>query len=226
MDTVDPGLRFVQLLGRHRDRQPRQHLAPVLAFEQRPLGLGVGIAQFDPHQKAVQLRFGQRKGADLIGGVLGGDDEKRLRQRAGLALDGDLPLLHRFQQGALGLGRGAVDFVGQNQLGENRAGMEHESLALALVHRRAENVRRQQVAGELDALILQTEAARQGVRQGGFAHAGQVFDQQMTARQQAGDGQADGALLAEDDRAHLPDREVQAILQDGRHVNPAGAGRA
>ena len=225
MNPVDPELRFVQLLGRHGNRQPCQQFAPILTFEQCPLGADIRITQFDSHQKAVQLRFRQWKSADLISGILGGDDEKGLRQLAGLAFDGHLPFLHRFQQGALGLGRGAVDFVGQDQLGENRTGMEDEGLTLAFIHRRAQDVRRQQVAGELDALILQTQAASQGVSQSGFAHSGQVLDQQMTACQQTSHGQANGSLLTEDDRTYLSDHEIQAVLQIGSHISPADVDR-
>ena len=40
-------------------------------------------------------------------------------QREALALDRDLRLLHRLQQRALGLGRGPVDLVGQQEVGED-----------------------------------------------------------------------------------------------------------
>jgi hypothetical protein len=54
--------------------------------------------------------------------VLGGDDEEGLGQRAGLAFRRHLALFHGFQQGALGLGRGAIDLVGEHHLGEDRTG--------------------------------------------------------------------------------------------------------
>jgi hypothetical protein len=46
------------------------------------------------------------------------------------ATDGDLAFLHGFEQSGLRLGRRAVDFVGQNHVGKQRAGHELE-LALA-----------------------------------------------------------------------------------------------
>ena len=149
-----------------------------------------------------------------------------VRQLAGLALDGHLPLLHRFQQRALGLGRGAVDLVGQDQLGEDRAGMKHEGFALAFVDGRAKDVGRQQVAGELNALVLQAQTAGQGVGQGGFAHARQVLDQQVAARQQATHGQADGVFLAENGGANLADHQIQSIFESGHRLSPVGADRA
>ena len=38
----------------------------------------------------------------------------------GGACDSDLSFFHRFQQGRLHLGRRAIDFIGQNDVGENR----------------------------------------------------------------------------------------------------------
>jgi limonene-1,2-epoxide hydrolase len=38
-----------------------------------------------------------------------------------LAADGDLVLLHRLEQGGLGLGRRAVDLVGEDDVREDRA---------------------------------------------------------------------------------------------------------
>ena len=63
----------------------REQVAPVGAREQRALRFAVGIAERDAHHEAVELRLGQREGADLLGGVLRGDDEERLGQLARLA---------------------------------------------------------------------------------------------------------------------------------------------
>ena len=52
------------------------------------------------------------------------------RNRSGslcvVSADGDLPLLHRLQQRGLRLGRGAVDFVGEDQVAEDRPLLEYE----------------------------------------------------------------------------------------------------
>lgn len=47
----------------------------------------------------------------------------------------------------------------------------------------------------------QAEQVRQGVRQGGLADPGQILDQQVPPREQAGERQPDLVFLAEDDRA-------------------------
>jgi hypothetical protein len=126
--------------------------------------------------------------------------KKRLRQRSGFALGGHLPFFHGFEQGALRLRGGAVDFVGQQHLREYRAGQEPEIAALAVEDRDAEDVRRQHVAGELDARELESEQAGQGVRQRRLADAGQIFNQQMAFCQQAAEGEAGLRALAEDHR--------------------------
>jgi len=54
--------------------------------------------------------------------------------RQGAAFQGHLAFLHHFQQGGLGLGRCAVDFIGQQQVGEHRPFAQLELLALHVVH--------------------------------------------------------------------------------------------
>ena len=66
----------------------------------------IGVAQLDTHEKAVELRFGQRKGADLVRRILRGNDEEWFEQAAHFAFGSDLPFLHGFEQGALCLERG------------------------------------------------------------------------------------------------------------------------
>jgi len=62
-----------------------------------------------------------------------------------LAVDGDLALAHGFEERGLGLRRRAVDFVGQDDVGEDGAGLEFEGTRALVVHVRAGDVRRQEV---------------------------------------------------------------------------------
>ena len=194
----------------------RDDLAPVHAGQQAALRLRIGITHLDAHQEAVELRFRQRKGADLVCGVLRGDDEERHGQRARRAFYGHLLFLHRLEQRALRLGRGAIDLVRQDHLRKDRAGMEFEFAGFcfntwALIHRHAEDIGGQQVAGELDALELQAQRARQHVRQRGLADTRQILDQQVAARQQARKRETDLFRLAEDDLLGLLDDVVQVL---------------
>ena len=129
-------------------------LAPVAAGEQLALALAVRIAERDAHQEAIELRLGQGIGAELVGRVLGRDDEERHRQRARLALDRDLVLFHRLEQRALRLRPGAVDLVGEEHVREHRPGVKNERFLGPLVDADADQVRRHQVGGELGAREL------------------------------------------------------------------------
>ncbi len=93
-----------QFCGRQARLQLRDHVAPFHAAQQLAFRRRVRVAEFDAHQEAVELRFRQRKGADLVGRILRRDDEERLGQHPRLALDRDLAFFHRLQQSALALG--------------------------------------------------------------------------------------------------------------------------
>ena len=114
----------------------------------------------------------------------------------GDAVVSDLSLGHRLQQGALRLGGGAVDLVGKHHLREHGAAMEAEFRAVAHEDGDADQVGGQQVAGELHALELQPQRARQRVGERGLAHARQVLQQQMATCQHAGQRQPDLPGLA------------------------------
>ena len=79
--------------------------------------------------------------------------------------------------------------------------MKAEGSGLGLEDRHAENIRRQQVAGELQALELQAQGLRQTQRQGGLADTGNVLHQQMAACQEAGQGETDLSGFSEHDAA-------------------------
>ena len=87
---------------------------------------------------------------------------------------------------------------------------EMELLAGAVEHRHADDVGRQQVAGELHALPGEPEHVRERVRERRLADARHVLDQQVAARQQAGEAQPDLPRLAEDDGLERCERAPQA----------------
>ena len=112
MDFENGLLGGFQILANQARLELTQDVPAVLAQQQFPLGLPRGIAQVNPHQETIGLGFGKNKGAGLVAGVLGGDDKEGRRLLAGFPLRAHLPLFHGFQQGALGFGRGPVDFIG------------------------------------------------------------------------------------------------------------------
>ena len=93
-------------------------------------------------------------------------------------------LLHNFKQGTLHFGRGAIDLVGQQQIGEDRAERGVEFAGLLVVDARADQVGRHQVGGELDALEVAADRFRQRLDGHRLGQARHALDQDMPARQQ------------------------------------------
>ena len=146
------------------------------------------VADSNPDEKAVQLRLGEGKGAREILGVLRGDDEERIGQRDGLAVERDLPFVHRFEQRGLRARARAVDLVREEDVREDGAVAEDE-LARALIEDGdAEHIARQEIACELDATEVPSHGPRERAREGGLADAGNVLDQQVAAREQRDQG--------------------------------------
>jgi hypothetical protein len=109
--------------------------------------------------------------------VLGRDDEERFRQRMRDAIERYVLFLHRLEQRALRLWRGAIDLVGEDELRKERSGVEDEALLVAIEDRVAEDVRGQQIARELDAAEIEAEGTRQRVGKRRLADPRDVLDQ-------------------------------------------------
>ncbi len=203
VDGLHLALQLGQFVVRQHGQHAVHHVPPVGACQQHALGCAVGVADGDAHQEPVQLRFRQCKGAQLVVRVLRGNHKEGVREGAGFAFDRHLFFFHGFEQRALRLGAGTVDFVGQQHLGEHGARVEHKGLLAALVHRHPREVAGHQVGRELHARELQAKGARQGVGQGGFPHPRDVFDEQVPAGQQAGHAVLYLGLFAHDHRVKL-----------------------
>ncbi len=167
----------------------------------------LGIAHEDLEHEAVLLGFGQRIGAFLLDGVLRRQHEERIVEAMPHPADGDLALLHGFEQGGLGLGRRAVDFVGEDDVGEQRA---REELELAAAGRAvllddfgAGDVGRHQVGRELDAAEGQRQRPRQGADHQGLGQARHAFQHAMALAEQRDEQFLDDLFLADDDPAQL-----------------------
>ena len=173
----------------------------------------------------VELRLGQRIGPFHLDRVLRGQDEERLFQRIADAGRRDLVFLHRFQQRGLGLGRGAVDLVGEDHVGEDRPLDElHPAAAVAglLEDLGAGDVRRHQVGGELDALELQVEDLGDRADQQRLGQPRRTGDQAVPAGEQADQELMRRLLLADDDLGQLaldPAAALVDLLDDRRSLS-------
>ena len=153
--------------------------------------LRVGIARGQPHEKTVQLRFRQGKGALDLDGVLGGHHQEGLRQGIGHAAFSHLPLLHALQQRALGARRSTVDLVRQQNMGEHRARMKDELCLILPEDAGARDIGRQQIRGELDAGECAADGAGEAACQHCFARAGHILQQHVAAGEHGGEHQID-----------------------------------
>ncbi len=116
-------------------------------------------------------------------------------------------LLHRFEQGGLRLRAGAVDLVGQEDIGEHRAGLEGHFPAAG---RLAEDVGAEDVAGhqvrrELDAAELEGEDLAEGLDHRRLADAGESLQEDMAAAQHAHQDHPVQGPAAKQDLVHLPE---------------------
>ena len=102
--------------------------------------LRVRIAELKREAEPVELRFRQREGSGECSRILGGYEEKRLRQFSGNAVYGDLFFLHRLEKGRLGAGRGSVELVREHCLGFYGARTEYEVLGFRVPYVHAEHV--------------------------------------------------------------------------------------
>jgi len=93
---------------------------------------------------------------------------------------------------------GAIDFVGEDDVGENGAGAEFKLAGFGIVDADAENVAGEQIRCELDALEGAVERFRERLRQGGLADSGNVFDEQVAPREQRDQRELDGVFFAVD----------------------------
>ena len=175
----------------------------AIDFQNLPLLGARRITDLQFQHEAVNLRFGQRIRAFLLDGILRGEHEKRFVELVGLVADGDLFFLHGFEQRALHLGGRAVDFVGENEVGEDRAFARGEAAGLRIVNLRADDVGGQHVRRELQAREFHADARGHGFHGESLGQAGHAFEQDVAVGQQADDQPLGEILLADDDLAEF-----------------------
>ena len=128
--------------------------------------------------------------------------------------------LHGFEQGALHLGRRAVDFVGQHEVGEDGPLLHLEHRLVLVVNHGAHQVGGQQVGRELHALEVQVQHLGQRGDGERFGQARHAFEQDVPAREQADEQAAEQLLLAHHHLAHLG----KYLADEGMVVDGAAGG--
>src|SRR5680860_299635 len=167
-------------LGDRDDRRDLfERVLGVASAQHRKLGCGVGVAHGNARHEPVALRLGKRIRPFHLERVLCGDDGERRAQHMSGAVHGDLAFFHGFEKRRLGFGRSTVDFVADDDVGEDGAWLELELARCLVVGGDAGDVRGKQVGGELNAPYGAVDRFGEGLGKHRLADAGDIFDQQM-----------------------------------------------
>ena len=154
------------------------------------------------HQEAIELGFGQGIGTLLFQRVLGRHDEKDIRQQIGLAADRDLPFGHGFEQCRLHLGRGAIDFIGQNQIVEQRSALELKAGVLGTIDFGTGEIGRQQIRGKLNAVKTPLNTVTEHLDGARLGQTRSTLYEQVSVRKNGHQQALDQSLLADNPGAH------------------------
>ena len=152
------------------------------------------------------MGFGKRVGPFLLDGVLRGDDEERVGKLHCLPADGDFAFLHGLQQGRLRFGGGAVDFVRQEDVGEDRPFDKPETslpLVVFLQHVGAGDVGGHQIRRELNPLEADIQNPGQRADHQGFGQPRHPFQQAVPAGKDGREELLDDFVLPHDDSLQL-----------------------
>ena len=118
-----------------------------------------------------------------------------------------MALLHRLEQGRLGLGGRPVDLVRQNHVGEDWAGDERESapagLGIVLEYVGAGDVRGHHVGRELDASEGEARDPGDGADEQGLGQTGHAHEQDVSAGKESDQELFNHEILADDRLANL-----------------------
>ena len=115
------------------------------------------------------------------------------------------------------LGRGAVDFVGEQEIDEHRPELGVERSRVRAVHASADQVRGDEVRRELDAAVGSAQHTGQGLDGQRLGQAGDAFEQDVASGQKADQQALEHRVLADDDALDL----VQSLLESAPRL-PAG----
>jgi hypothetical protein len=135
--------------------------------------------------EAVELRLGQRYVPPSRAGSASPAKEGLGQWPGGITCRDGL-LLHRLEQRRLRLGRGSIDLIGEDEIGEDRAGLKAQAASPIQVFaddRGADDIRGHQVGCELDATEAQRQHLPERPHQQRLAQPGHAFEQHVATRE-------------------------------------------
>ena len=125
-----------------------------MAFQDFQLIVSGWITHGHLHQETVELCLWQTIGTLLLHWVLGGEDGIEVSHRISDTIHAHLSFFHHLKQCRLGLGWSTVDFIDQDNVGEDWALMELKLLGLDIEDVGTQHITRHQVGGKLHATEL------------------------------------------------------------------------
>ena len=143
------------------------------------------VADDHLQHEAVYLCLGQWVCTFLFDRVLRSQHEEWRGQAEGLLSDGDLTLLHGFEQSTLHLGGSTVYFVGEDKVSEDRPLFDHELLVLLRIDHSSGDICRKQVWGELNAAELSVDKLRQSLDGEGLCETRDAFEEDVAVGEKA-----------------------------------------
>ena len=161
-----------------------------------------GVVDLHHEHEAVELRLGQGIGALLLDGVLGREDEEGVRQLVAGPAARHLSLDHRLEQRGLGLGRGPVDLVSEDDVREHRARLEAEAprrgLGVHVQELGPRDVRGHQVGGELDAVEAEVQGFGEAGDEERLREPRHPLEEAVAAGEQGDEELVDDLILSHD----------------------------
>ncbi len=136
-------------------------------------------------EETVERGLRKRVGSFFFERVHGGDHEERRRKRKGFARDGHLAFLHGFEKGRLDLRRRAVDFVGDDDVREDRPLLYGKFPGLGAVGFGPHDVGGKEVRRELHADGIEVEGFGEGFGDEGLGQSGDAFEKDVAIGKKA-----------------------------------------
>src|SRR5262249_34121110 len=119
-------------------------------------------------------------------------------------------------QGALSARRRAVDLVGEDDVGDDRARPELELALLLVVEVDAGDVGGHHVRRELDALEAAPNRPRDRLRQRGLAYARHVLEEDVPVGKEGYKDQVDSVVLADHDAGYVRLHSIRDLADGAR----------
>ena len=155
------------------------------------------------HHETVHLGFGQRVSAFGFNRVLRGHHQEGVGHLVGFPGNGDLALLHHFQQSALHFGWRAVDFIGQQQIGKHRPQGSGKLAGFLVVNPGAHQISGHEVGRELDTFEVTPHRVGKRLHRQCFGQPWHAFHQQVALCQHGHHDAFEETVLAHDDAFDL-----------------------